>query len=194
MNSKSMEKHFITANQLLEDSFRLARLVYESGFRPDFIVGVWRGGTPVAIAVQEYFAFKGIETDHIAIRTSSYHGIGEQDETVRVHGTQYLIENVRPHETLLLVDDVFDSGRSVKAILDVLAIKSGSNMPETIKVACPWYKPKRNVTTISPEYYLRETDQWLVFPHELAGLTNDEILSGKQHLAEDIKADLTSQS
>jgi len=39
-----MNKVFISAQQLLEDSFKLAVQVYESGFRPDYIVGVWRGG------------------------------------------------------------------------------------------------------------------------------------------------------
>ena len=48
-----MEKLFIKSNQLLEDSFKLALNVYESGFRPNYIVGVWRGGAPIGIAVQE---------------------------------------------------------------------------------------------------------------------------------------------
>ena len=48
-----MEKIYITADQLLEDSFKLAINIFESGFRPDFIVGVGRGGAPVGIAVQE---------------------------------------------------------------------------------------------------------------------------------------------
>ena len=48
-----MEKLFIKSNQLLKDSFKLALNVYESGFRPNYIVGVWRGGAPIGIAVQE---------------------------------------------------------------------------------------------------------------------------------------------
>ena len=50
-----MRKLFIDSNQLLEDSFQLAWKVYKSGFRPNYIVGVWRGGAPVGIAVQELF-------------------------------------------------------------------------------------------------------------------------------------------
>jgi hypoxanthine phosphoribosyltransferase len=49
-----MKKTFIQANQLLEDSFKLAWSVYESGFRPNYIVGVWRGGAPIGIAVQNF--------------------------------------------------------------------------------------------------------------------------------------------
>ena len=50
-----VDKVYITAQALLEDSFRLAHLIYEDGFHPQFIIGIWRGGTPVGIAVQEYF-------------------------------------------------------------------------------------------------------------------------------------------
>ncbi|HLP47790.1 MAG TPA: hypoxanthine phosphoribosyltransferase, partial [Candidatus Kapabacteria bacterium] len=73
-----VEKKYISADELLEDSFRLALKVYQSGFRPNFIVGIWRGGTPVGIAVQEMLDYFGIETDHIAIRTSAYLGINQR--------------------------------------------------------------------------------------------------------------------
>ena len=78
-----MEKRFITAQELLEDSFRVAAKVYEDGFRPQFIVGIWRGGAPIGIAVQEYFDFKKVETDHIAVRTSSYYGINQQSKEIK---------------------------------------------------------------------------------------------------------------
>jgi hypothetical protein len=78
-----VEKRFITAQELLEDSFRLGRRVLESGFRPDFIVGVWRGGTPVGIAVQELLEHNGVSSDHIAIRTSSYEGIEKRGKQIR---------------------------------------------------------------------------------------------------------------
>ena len=64
-----MEKLFIESNQLLRDSFKIALNVYESGFRPNYIVGVWRGGAPIGIAVQELLDVMGVKSDHIAIRT-----------------------------------------------------------------------------------------------------------------------------
>ena len=70
-----MDKHFITEEELMLDGFRLGVRIVESGFRPTFIVAVWRGGAPIGIAVQEYLEFCGVDTDHIAIRTSSYAGI-----------------------------------------------------------------------------------------------------------------------
>ena len=62
-----MKKTFIQADELLKDSFELAWQVYESGYRPDYIVGVWRGGAPIGIAVQEFLDVLGIDSDHIAI-------------------------------------------------------------------------------------------------------------------------------
>ena len=54
-----VKKIWLTADDLLGDSFRLARAVLESGFRPTHLVGIWRGGAPIGIAVQEFF---GAET------------------------------------------------------------------------------------------------------------------------------------
>ena len=178
-----MDKVYITAQALLEDSFRLAHQIFEDEFHPEFIVGIWRGGTPVGIAVQEYFEFRGVETDHISVRTSSYYGINQQSKKIRVHGLHYLIENANAEDKLLIVDDVFDSGRSVDALIKAIRKQSRLNTPEDIRVACPWYKPSKNSVDFEPDYYLHESDDWLVFPHELAGLEKSEIAGGKKDLA-----------
>ena len=174
-----MKKHFISANELLLDAFRLAELIYQRGFHPNFIVGVWRGGAPVGIAVQEYLELMGVHSDHIAIRTASYHGIDQQHKEVQVFGLNYVIDNIKAEHSLLIVDDVFDSGRSLTTIIDQIKARTGENAPATIKTACPWYKPSRNVTNLTPDFYVHATDAWLVFPHELQGLTLEEIIAGK---------------
>lgn len=177
-----MEKTFITAADLLKDSFRLASMVYEDGFRPEFIVGIWRGGAPIGIAVQEYFDYKQVPTDHIAVRTSSYYGINKQSKEIRVHGLHYLIENANAGDGLLIVDDVFDSGRSIDALIKEISKLSRLNMPRDIRIACPWYKPSNKSVNMTPDYFVNETDEWLVFPHELSGLTPEEIREGKSDL------------
>jgi len=178
-----VDKTYITAQQLLEDSFRLADQVYKDDFRPEFIVGIWRGGAPVGIAVQEYFEYKGVETDHISVRTSSYYGINQQAKKIRVHGLHYLIENANAGDSLLIVDDVFDSGRSVDALIKQIRQQSRLNTPGDIRVACPWYKPTKNAVDFEPDYFIHQSEEWLVFPHELAGLDASEIGKGKSDLA-----------
>jgi uncharacterized protein len=175
------DKHYIGAQQLLEDSFRLAAQVYDSGFRPQFIVGIWRGGAPIGIAVQEYFDFKKVETDHIAVRTSSYYGIGtdKQDKNIKVHGLHYIIENANANDGLLIVDDVFDSGRSIHALIGKLQKFMRLNTPSDIRIACPYYKPKNTAVPLKPDYFIHESEEWLVFPHEVSGLDPKEIAEGK---------------
>lgn len=182
----TIEKQYISAESLLRDSFRLGYQILESDFRPKFIAGVWRGGAPIGIAVQELLEHYGVQSDHIAIRTSSYIGM-EQQKTVRVHGLEYIIENINAHDSLLLVDDVFDSGRSLNAIIEKLQLRCRRNMPEVVKIATVYYKPIRNVTQLTPDYFVRETDDWLIFPHELQGLSNEEIEQGKSINLEQLK-------
>jgi uncharacterized protein len=175
----SIPKVYLTADQLLEDSFRLANLVAESDFRPTHIVGIWRGGAPIGIAVQELLEYRGIDCDHIAIRTSSYTGIDQQEPEVRVYALGYLIDTLNPDDALLVIDDVFDSGRSIRAFLQELKARCRHNMPRTVKIGTVYFKPARNVTDLSPDFYVHQTDDWLVFPHEINGLTEDEIRTNK---------------
>jgi hypothetical protein len=72
--------------------------------------------------------------------------------------------------------------------LNELSDKSRANLPKTIKVATPWYKPDRNTTDIIPDFFVHETDQWLVFPHELSGLSDEEIAAGKPEIWKTISA------
>lgn len=174
-----VDKVYLTADRLLEDSFALANLVLESGFRPTHIVGIWRGGAPVGIAVQELLAYRGVETDHIAIRTASYSGIDKQNKEVRVYALGYLIDVLDPEDRLLVIDDVFDTGRSVEAFINELKARCRHNTPGTIKVATAYYKPSRNQTDLKPDFFVHQTEEWLVFPHEICGLTEEEIRAHK---------------
>jgi len=173
------EKIFISADSLLRDSIELARRIVRSGLRPTWLVAMWRGGAPIGIAVQEVLEYHRIRTDHIAIRTSSYLGIDNQAKTVRVHALDYLVSRLTFEDELLLVDDVFDSGRSLEAVIAELRRRCRRNLPEKIRIATVYYKPARNRSTLVPDFYIRATDNWLVFPHEIQGLSREEILEHK---------------
>jgi hypoxanthine phosphoribosyltransferase len=179
-----LQKRYIEEQELLEDSYRLAVNIYQSGYRPDFIVGVWRGGSTVGIYVQECLQYLGVETDHIAIRTS-YRGMEdylqklEQGGEVRAHGLQYLYENLNADDALLIVDDVYSTGRNVGAVIDKLQANTKRNMSQDVRVAAPYYKSGFNESNREPDYYLHDYDGWLVLPYELSGLSDEEITANK---------------
>jgi len=183
-----VKKQFIEEQALLEDAFRLAVNIFDSGFRPDFIVGIWRGGSTVGIYVQECLQYLGVKTDHIAIRTSyrgqpSYGEMIENPENIRVHGLQYLFENLNREDKLLIVDDVFSSGYNVEAVINRLTRKCKRNMPEEVRVAVPYFKPVKNLSGRKPDYFLHTTEDWLVLPYELQGLSTEEIAEYKPDVA-----------
>lgn len=182
-----MKRTFVAADELLLDSFRLAVKIRDSGFRPDYLVGLWRGGSAVGIAVQEGLEYFGIETDHIAVRTSytglpGYSKMVDQTESIRVHGLQYLLENVCSHHSLLIVDDVCGTGSSVNAVVEQLSQNARRNLPSDIRVATVWYRPGEKTLRV-PDYYVRETSDWLILPYELSGVDVEELRANKPEIA-----------
>jgi hypoxanthine phosphoribosyltransferase len=179
--STMASKKFITEKELISDAFRLGVKIYNSGFRPTFVVGLWRGGSSVGIYVQECLQYLGIETNHIAVRTS-YTGqpnyqkmVADPEANIRVHGTQYLLESLNAGDRLLLVDDVCSSGLTLDVVLRRLATRLKRNMPKDTRLAAIWNKPNSNVSGRNPDYIIHETDDWLVLPYELSGLSIEEI-------------------
>ena len=174
-----MDKRYVGADELLCDSFQLAANIHDAGFEPDFLVGLWRGGSAVGIAVQEGLEYLGVKTDHIAIRTSysgahRYPEMVSRADQIRVHGLQYLLENLCSHHSMLIVDDVYSTGSSVNAVVEQLARKTRRNLPHDIRIATVWFRPTAR-TLCTPDYFVHETSDWLVLPYELSGLSLDEL-------------------
>ncbi len=170
-----MHLRYLSADGLLADSMDLAIKVYESGFRPDLLVALWRGGTPIGIAMQEAFEYLGLDCHHFAIRSSSYVGLDKQG-AIRLWGMELLQPYVQSNSKVLLVDDVFDSGRTMQAVINHLHAMTGPHHSD-IRLATPWFKPSSNVTSLTPHFFLHETSEWLVFPHELQDLSPEQMLA-----------------
>ena len=182
-----MKKQFVAADDLLRDSFQLAAQIYEAGFEPDFLVGLWRGGSVVGIAVQEGLEHLGVKTDHIAIRASDtgapqYSEMVSKADAIRVHGLQYLLENLSSDHSMLIVDDVYSTGSSVAAVINQLARKTRRNLPQDIRIATVWYRPS-DKTLRTPDYYVHETKDWLALPYELTGMSPEELIKNRPELA-----------
>lgn len=166
-----MEKLYISGSDLIYMSFKLGRKIFDSGIKPDGLIAVWRGGTPVGVAVHEILQELGVKTFHTAIKASSYSALEKVLNEPVVESIKPLVDHVlKPDMTILVVDDVFDTGCTLDKVKKLL-----SPYVKKVILATVLYKPENNVTNTTPDFYLEKTDKWIVFPHELEGLTKEEI-------------------
>lgn len=182
--AKYGEKIFLDEDTLIEESFQLATQIMASDFKPTFIVGLWRGGSSVGIYVQECLQTLGVQTDHISIRTSyggvdSYHQQADGDQPIHVHGLTYLVKKLNADDKLLIVDDMYRSGKNADAVINELKARLKRNMPADVRIATVWKKASLPENS-GPDYFVNATDDWVVFPYELQGLSLEEI---QQHKA-----------
>lgn len=166
-----MNKMYLTADGYIRDQWKLAASVRESGWRPDCIVGLWRGGAPVAVSVHEFLRYAGWDARHFPLKCSSYTGIGRNEGDVVFSFADETFSIFSPGERVLFVDDVFDTGKTAEAILKKAAATSIE-----ARIACVYYKSVKNVSSAAPDYFVRDIGgEWIVFPHETEGLTRDEL-------------------
>ena len=93
------------------------------------------------------------------------------------------MKHLKSSDQLLIVDDVHDSGLSIAEVIKQLQLACADNIPATIKIATPYFKPVNIKSATRPDFYLYETDKWLVFPHEIQDLSRQELLQYKPELA-----------
>ena len=175
-----IKKHYLSANEYQRDIWRLAARIRNSGWKPDFLVGLWRGGAPVAIGVHEFFKATGWEIKHIPLKCASYTGIGQNvGQVIFTHG-EMIFGMFRPGDQVLFIDDVFDTGKTAAAVHEEMD-KIGVEM----KLACVYWKPGKNITDLKPDFIAKDIgNDWIVFPHEIEGLTSEEIAEKDPVLAE----------
>ena len=159
----------VDPNAFLIDSFRLARTIWEDGYHPDFLVALWRGGAPAGIAIQEFFRWKGHDPYHTAIRTQSLEGV-RHGNGFDIKGFEHVIEAVEAEHRLLLVDDVFDTGRTVYEVIRHLRGAARRNAPE-VRVATVYFLPERRRFLVGPDYFLHAVDAPPLLPYRLTELS-----------------------
>ena len=166
-----VEKSYISANEYLRDTWRLAAGVRNSGWKPDMLIALWRGGAPVGVAIHEYFKASGWDVRHIPLKCGSSTAIGENAGCVQFTHGDIVFGLLRKGDRVLVVDDVVDTGKTAKAVREQIAA-TGAEM----RLACVYWKPGKNTTDMKPDYFVRDVgNEWIVFPHELEDLTPEEI-------------------
>ena len=171
-NTKS-NKIILNSDELISDSFRLGMQIIKSGFIPTMILVLWRGGAIIGMAIHELMIYKKFQLNHMILKASSYQNTQRQD-VVSIEGLESVLRNLKKDEKVLIVDDIFDSGKTMSSLIAMIK-EHRKEENDQYKIATPWYKPKNNLTDIAPDFYLYETEKWVVFPHELESLSEGEI-------------------
>ena len=180
-----MHKDFLPYQTVRNNAIKLADRINREGFVPDVIYVSLRGGAYMGNVISEYFKIMRKDKRPVyyaAVVARSYRDIGAQDK-VRVDGWTYNPAYLRSGDKVLLVDDIFDSGRTVNHLVEII-MEQGIPR-EDVRVAVHDYKIRRYVTKqlpVQPDYWCRyheiatpDDDFWIHYmSHELVGLTDVE--------------------
>lgn len=164
-----MTKRFISAGDFQHAATRLAKQVFDDpAWQPDLILALWRGGAQPGVILSEVFDYLGRPVKHTIVKCASYAGIGERTDTVSFDTSAAVFDTIPAGCRVLVVDDVFDTGKTAESVKTRLAHTD-------LRIAAVYSKPTQSLVDFQPDYVVETTDAWLVFPHELAGLTPDEL-------------------
>ncbi|WP_158527323.1 phosphoribosyltransferase [Pelagibaculum spongiae] len=171
------DKIFIDALQLERDCWQLASNIFKEGHDFDVIAGITRGGAQISIYMQEVFALlSGKPKAFTTIHAQSYTGVFEADEEVRVENLKSLAARMNPDSRLLIVDDIFDRGKTFKAVYEKVINEIDCDEAHVMTAAL-YYKPENNLVDMLPDFYQRTfgSNDWIVLPHELEALSREEL-------------------
>lgn len=185
MKKELKMKEFLPYVTVRNDALKLASKIYHDGFVPDIIYTSLRGGAYMANVMSEYFklALKNRKPVlYAAVVARSYTNVHQHDD-IKIDGWTYSPEYLRPGDKILLIDDIYDSGRTLNYLVEVLVSKG---VPRSdIKVVVHDYKnfTYKETLPVKPDYWCRkfdinspDDDRWIHYAsHELIGLTAEEL-------------------
>ena len=156
-----MHKEFVPYDMIRNNAIKMAYRIYRDGFIPDIIYVSLRGGAYMGNVISEYFKFITDEARPVfyaAVVARSYTDVSTQEE-IKIDGWTYSPDLLKGGEKVLLVDDVYDSGRTVNYLTEEL-LRRGLKRDD-IKVVVHDYKVRHylpDTLPIHPDYYCRKIE------------------------------------
>ena len=149
---KGAEFIALTWEKIDEMVRKIAGKIRDSGFEPDIILGVSKGGLIPAVLLSDKI---GVDVDIIGVQY--YTGIKETKERPEI--TQEVSTDLHG-KRVLVIDDVADTGHSLQLVMNYVKEKGA----EKIVTCTLHYKPW---SAIKPDCYLKETEAWVIYPWEI---------------------------
>lgn len=145
------EREILTWQDFGDATRALAQEVADSGFRPDVVLAIARGGLTVAGAVAYALGVKNC----FAMNVELYTGVEQRLQVpVVLPPTLDLMDLAGLR--VLVADDVADTGTTLQLVQRVI----GQHVADARTVVL-YQKPS---SIITPDYAWRSTDRWIDFP------------------------------
>ncbi|MDH4212983.1 MAG: phosphoribosyltransferase [Candidatus Thorarchaeota archaeon] len=133
-------------------TLQLSERIVTSGYRPDIIVGIARGGWIPARILSDVLYMESLQN----IRIEYYTDVGVKGKEPKI--TQPLTGSLEG-QSVLIVDEIADTGDSLHhAINHVRSLGVEEQRSAVIHL-----KPTSHVT---PDYFMVQTSSWVVYPWE----------------------------
>ncbi|MBN2353950.1 MAG: phosphoribosyltransferase [Spirochaetales bacterium] len=181
-----MRKQFVTADEVRNNAIKLAYRILSAFGIPDVMYVSLRGGAAMGNVISEYFQILAHKKTvwYAAVVARSYRDVGDSDGKVNIEGWTFPLHRLNKSDKILLVDDIFDTGRTVNRLVQL--IMEHGLQREAIAVAVHDYKIREyepGPLAVTPDFYCRrhvvqrpEDDFWIHYlGHELKSLSRDEI-------------------
>ena len=178
-------KEFLDFYTVRNNALLMADRILNEGFIPDIVYMLLRGGSGIGNVFIEFFRLSGCPVKTAAAVAESYAGVRQPEAALRLSGWTCAPASLKRGSRVLLVDDIFDSGRTINCVADEI-VKAGISR-ENLKIAVHDYKikhfdPLQKTLEFHPDYYARQfeifneaDDVWIHYlSHELEGLTKEE--------------------
>jgi hypoxanthine phosphoribosyltransferase len=151
MTAQMPNFRYITWSEYGNLAAALAEKVRSNGKHYDLVVGIARGGIPVAMVVSDHL---NVKIDFVNVK--SYSDIGKRVPP-RILST--LTEGIEGKD-ILLVDDLVDQGDTLASMKKYLSDQKPRTLDTAVMFKKPWSKTE-------PDFYLESVTEWVVFPFEL---------------------------
>ena len=141
---------------------KLAINIFDSGFKPDLLIGIMRGGAPIIDVLSRVFKTK---CAYLAVESYSGENIEDQQgELIFSRELSSTVQNMSGN--ILLCDDLSDTGVTLTRSIEWLKnYKQLKNKIKSIKTAVLW---KKADSTFEPDYCAQRLNDnpWIVQPFE----------------------------
>ncbi|MFX1251725.1 MAG: phosphoribosyltransferase [Promethearchaeota archaeon] len=143
----------VSWDKLYRMCIKLTDQIKQSDFRPTILVGIARGGWVIARVLSDLLNNSNVASMLVKFYTDIY----ETEKKPRI--TQPVSTSVKD-ENILLIDDVSDSGKSLRAAIEHILAKGCASCKTATIHFKPWSITK-------PDFFVEETEAWIIYPHEL---------------------------